>query len=100
MNVSIISTVSSGLSAVVTSAGQGASLVPATCWMLWEIPPLLGNQAIDPIAERNFAFLAEDEATLELKNGDVASAAFGMVAFIVFNLVIGKRMSGAQPVVM
>ena len=27
----------------------------------------------------------------------VASAAFGMVAFIVFKLVIGKRMSGAQP---
>ena len=28
----------------------------------------------------------------------VASAAFGMVAFIVFKLVIGKRMSGPQPV--
>ena len=27
----------------------------------------------------------------------VASAAFGMVAFIVFKLVIGKRMSGAEP---
>ena len=27
----------------------------------------------------------------------VASAAFGLVAFIVFKLVIGKRMSGAQP---